>query len=323
MIPPQLSLFRTVIVAGNFSSAARQLGISAAAVSKAIAQLEKNLGLRLFHRTTHSLTLTQDGQKLAERVMPLLDELEQQLTLSTDTQQAACGRLKVNLPGSFGRRLILPLLPAFQQRYPDIELDLHFDDRIRDLVGEGFDIGIGNGVHEDSQLIARPLPPQSWVTVASQDYLAAHPVPLHPNALAQHRCIGYRSPTSGRIQPWSYRVAGKSAKVMPCGGPTVTTVEATLDAARLGMGIALLGLWHAAADIRSGILVPLLDSFAPPPVPIWIYYSSRNYLPARTRLLIDHLLTTFPDHARTVSLLPANRAATPQTTTTPVSGASQ
>lgn len=298
MIPPQLPLFRTVIIAGNFSSAARQLGISAAAVSKAIAQLEKNLGLRLFHRTTHSLTLTQDGQKLSERIMPLLDELEQQLTLSSDTQRAPNGKLKVNLPGSFGRRLILPLLPAFQRRYPDIELDLHFDDRIRDLVGEGFDIGIGNRVREDSQLIARPLPAQPWVTVASRDYLAGQPAPQHPDDLVQHRCIGYRSPTSGRIQPWPYRVADSTTTVIPDGGLTVTTVEATLDAARLGMGIALLGRWHAAADIRSGTLVPLLDNFAPPPVPIWIYYSSRSYLPARTRLLIEHLLASFPDHAR-------------------------
>ena len=155
MIPNQLPVFIAVVKNGNFSEAARQLGVSSAAVSKAVAQLEKNLGLRLFHRTTHSLTLTEDGHDLFRRTGQLVDQLEDQIRLSTDKQKAPHGRLKVNLPDSFGRMVVLPLIPSFIEKYPDIEIDLRFDDRIGDLVKEGADVGIGVMLNQDSRLIAR------------------------------------------------------------------------------------------------------------------------------------------------------------------------
>ncbi len=290
MIPNQFHIFISVVKNGNFSEAARQLGVSSAAVSKAIAQLEKNLGLRLFHRTTHSLTMTEDGHELYRRTGNLVEQLEDQIRLSTDKQKAPHGRLKVNLPDSFGRMAVLPLLPPFLEKYPEIELDLCFDDRIGDLVKEGADVGIGVMLNQDSRLIAREFYKLQPVLVASRDYIAQYGEPQHPDDLAQHNCIAYRSSTTGRKKTWNFRIDGKLVQIEPEGNLIVNNLSAAIKSAEMGLGISAVGIGHTRECIEKGYFRRVLQAYEADPIQIMIYYSSRNYLPAKTRLFIDHIL---------------------------------
>ncbi len=290
MIPNQLNVFIAVVKNGNFSAAARQLGVSSAAISKAIAQLEKTLSLRLFHRSTHSLTLTEDGDQLYRRTGHLVEQLEDQIRLSIDKQQAPHGRLKVNLPDSFGRMVVLPLLPSFVEKYPDIQLDLTFDDRIGDLVKEGADVGIGVMLNQDSRLIARNFYKLQPVLVASNEYIDKYGVPETPDDLAEHNCIAYRSSTTGRKKTWNFRINDELIQYEPHGNLIVNNLSAAMKAVEMGMGIAAVGIGHAMSCIEQGCFRRVLRDYEADPIPIMIYYSSRNYLPAKTRLFIDHLL---------------------------------
>ncbi|MBB1488386.1 LysR family transcriptional regulator [Oceanospirillum sediminis] len=290
MIPSQLPVFISVVKNGNFSSAARQLGVSSAAVSKSISQLEKVLSLRLFHRTTHSLTLTEDGQDLLRRTEPLLKELEDQIRLSTDKQLSPHGKLKVNLPDSFGRQVVMPLLPGFLDKYPDIEFELNFDDAVGDLVKEGADVGIGAKLNPDSRLIARRFYNLQPVIIASKRYLEQHGVPQTPEDLEHHNCIAYRSSTTGRIYPWPFMENGEEHQIEPKGNLTVNSLSAGMKAVEMDLGIAMVGVWYLKDNPAAANLRRLLPDYAPEPFPVWIYYSSRSYLPAKTRLFIDYLL---------------------------------
>ncbi|MBV0932935.1 LysR family transcriptional regulator [Marinobacterium weihaiense] len=295
MIPNQLHVFIAVVKNGNFSAAARQLGVSSAAVSKAIAQLEKTLALRLFHRTTHSLTLTEDGDELYARTGHLVEQLEDQIRLSTDKQKTPHGRVRVNLPDSFGRMVVLPLIPSFLEKYPEVELDLKFDDRIGDLVKEGADVGIGVMLNPDSRLIAREFYKVQPVLVASRRYIERHGEPATPADLARHNCIAYRSSTTGRKKAWNLRVNGELIPVEPQGNLVVNNLSAAMKAVEMDMGIASVGIGYARPCLEQGRLRRVLRDFEAAPIQIMIYYSSRHYLPAKTRLFIDHMLEHVQD----------------------------
>lgn len=295
MIPNQLNTFIAVVKNGNFSAAARQLGVSSAAVSKAIAQLEKTLALRLFHRTTHSLALTEDGHELYKRTGHLVEQLEDQIRLSTDRQKTPHGRLRVNLPDSFGRIGVLPLIPSFLEKYPDIELDLKFDDRIGDLVKEGADVGIGVMLNQDSRLIARDFYKLQPVLVASHRYIERYGTPQTPEELSQHNCIAYRSSTTGRKKTWNFRIDGELIQIEPQGNLVVNNLSAAMKAVEMGLGIAAVGIGCAKACIEQGHFRRVLKAYEADPLQLMIYYSSRNYLPAKTRLFIDHMLNHVHD----------------------------
>lgn len=290
MIPNQLHIFNAVVKNGNFSAAARQLGVSSAAVSKAIATLEKTMTLRLFHRTTHSLTLTEDGDDLYRRTGHLVEQLEDQLRLSSDRKQTPSGRLKVNLPDSFGRMMVLPLIPAFLEQYPEIELDLNFDDRFGDLAKDGADIGIGLLSDQESSLIARDFYQLQPILVASDDYLARHGQPQTPQQLAEHNCIAYRSPTTGRKFDWSFRQQDQLIQIEPQGNLVVNSISAAMKAVELGMGIARISIGHARTCLQHGCFKRVLEDYEAEPMKVRVYYASRSYLPAKTRVFIDYLL---------------------------------
>ncbi|MGB2063705.1 HTH-type transcriptional regulator DmlR [Marinomonas gallaica] len=290
MIPNQLNTFNTVVKNGSFSSAARLLGVSSAAISKSISQLEKNLELRLFHRSTHSLTLTEDGQELYKRTGHLIEQLEDQIRLSTDKQKSPHGRLKVNLPDSFGRMFVLPLVPAFLEKYPDVELDLKFDDRMGDLVKEGADVGIGVLGNDDSSLIAREFYSLQPVLVASRDYLLKYGEPTTPQDLLQHNCIAYRSNTTGKKKLWNFRTDGEQIQMEPEGNLIVNNLSAAMTAVETGVGIAAVGVGNYGACLEQGGFRRVLRGYESDPIKVMIYYSSRHYLPAKTRAFIDYMI---------------------------------
>ena len=288
-----LKVAGVVHAAGSFSAAARQLGVTPAAVAKQVAQLEDRLGTRLFDRTTHHLAVTAEGREMLERIAAPLRDLQEALTPSMDSARAT-GTVKVSVPASFARMAVLPSLAAFQERYPEIRLDLRLENRRVDLVAEGYDCGIGASLAPDSSLVARPLATLRPVLCAAPAYLADHGSPRTLADLARHRCIGLRSDTTGRLRDWDLTLRGRTHHHRPDGALQLTDPEALAGAAVAGCGIALVGIHHVARAILEGHLERVLPEVHGPRFQIFVYYGKRRLLPPRTRAFVDHVLATVP-----------------------------
>jgi len=288
-----LKVASSVHAAGSFSAAARQLGVTPAAVAKLVAQLEAQLKTRLFERTTHHLSVTEEGCKILERIAAPLRDVDDALASARASRQTS-GALKVSVPGSFARMAVIPSLAAFQEQFPDVRLDLRLENRHVDLVAEGYDCAIGASLSPDSSLVARPLATLRPVLCASPAYLAAHGVPRTVADLASHRCIVLRSDTTGRLRAWDLTLRGRTQQYKPAGGLQLTDPESLAVAAAAGCGIALVGIHHAARAIVEGRLVRVLEHVHGPRFQIFIYYAKRRLLPARTRAFVDHVLATVP-----------------------------
>ncbi|MCP5159187.1 MAG: LysR family transcriptional regulator [Gammaproteobacteria bacterium] len=274
---------------GGFSAAAVRLGVSAAAVSKQIARLEARLGVRLFHRTTRSLTLTEAGEQLYESSTVHWRGLQAALNGISGPAQSPAGCLRVSVGNGFGRRKILPLMPEFLATYPAIRLDWNFENRQVDLVAEGFDAAIGSVIDPDSRVIARELMRVEVILCAAADYLARRGG-LHSLAdLVNHDCIQLRSPTTGRVQEWMLdpdrptRTGGKSRVI-------VDDVEAVAEAVRLGLGIGLIGSYHLTEELATDRVVHLFPELKIPPVAISIYHRSGRQLAPKLRVFTDFLI---------------------------------
>lgn len=289
-----LDAFVTTASEGSFSAAARRLGVTPAAVSKSVGQLEVRLGVRLFQRSTRNLALTSDGERLYGHVRLPWSEIGDALT---DLRQGAgkpAGTLKVALAYTVGREYFVPLMDQFVRRYPDVVPDLHFDNRKVDLVAEGFDVAIGGGIELTDALIARELARLRVVLAASPAYLAANPPPAHPQDLARHRCLMRRLLSSGRLAPWALKdefgqeVVAGVRPVMVLDDP-----EAIARAAASGMGIAMLPMPHALPFIERGELVRVLPAWYADARPLSIYYTSRKLVPAKVRVFVDYIVEEF------------------------------
>ncbi|EJL6751041.1 LysR family transcriptional regulator [Vibrio alginolyticus] len=291
--PSQLPIFIKVAQLGSFAKAARALGISSPAVSKAIGKLEQEWKTKLFLRSSHSLSLTASGEKLFTRLAPAVESIQDHIDKLTDDSKNVSGRIKVNLPASsIGQDIVLPRIIDFMQQYPEIDCDLRFDDRNVSLVENGFDLGVGASINEDSRLIGRPLFATSVALYASPSYTAKYGEPSSITELNSHQCLPVRSLTTGRIHKWRLNDEGHTVMYEPSGSLTVNNFGAAREATLLGAGISCLGEWMFTEELRSGEIVPILEQYSGERIPIWIYYSSREYLPTRVRLLIDHLVKT-------------------------------
>ena len=285
-----LQIFLTVAEQRSFSAAARHLGVTPAAIGKAMKELERQFAVRLFHRNTHYLALTQDGERMLAQMAPAVQQLETVLDALMFKDEEPSGNLKLNLPESFGRRFILPLMPEFLTKYPKITLDIFLQDKRIDPIAEGFDLSIGNIADPDSRLIARQLTRIDLVTVANPDYLASRGTPDHPSDLANHACIAYRQLATGRVVPWRFNDNGNLITFNPKGNLTVSNIEAAAMAAIEGVGLATLGRWHTTQAIQSGQLVEVLERFRPDPLNVFLYYPSRENLASRVKVMIDFLI---------------------------------
>lgn len=279
---------------GSFSAAARRMGLTPAAVSKSVGQLEARLGVRLFQRSTRSLALTTDGERLYSQVRLPWSEIGDALT---DMRQGAgkpAGTLKVALAHTVGREFIVPLLGDFVRRYPEVIPDLHFDNRQVDIVAEGFDAAIGGGIELNDGLIARELARLRIVLVASANYLKARRAPAHPDDLARHHGLLRRSLASGRLVPWALK-NGQGEELVASVRPVMVLddPEAMARAASTGMGIAMLPLPHALPLLESGALVRVLRDWYAETHPLSIYYTSRKLVPAKVRVFVDHVVREF------------------------------
>ena len=283
--------------AGSFSQAARNLGLTPAAVSKNVARLEQNLGVRLFQRSTRSLVLTEAGERFLTEVSGGLSSIQAAIGNLANASGKPAGTLKVSLALAFGREHVLPVLSDYRQMYPDVIPDLHFDNRSVDLIAEGFDVAIGGGIELVPGVVARELCRAHAIPVASPAYMAGRKMPLKPAELAVLDGIQRRSQQSGRVRAWSLRnAAGQEASVEMKTCAVMTDPEAMCHAALLGMGVAIVPKLHALPFLESGALVRLLPKWYADIGALSIYFASSRLMPAKTRLFVDFCIARFREN---------------------------
>ena len=279
---------------GGFSAAARRLSLTPAAVSRNVAMLERNLGVRLFHRSTRKLTLTDSGERFLLAIKDNVEGLQQAISgLATDGGEPA-GVLRVSMGLNFGADYILPLLPAFLARYPGIRPDWQFATRQIDLIADGYDAAIGGGIEWGPGVVSRALAPLHLIAVASPGYLKNRKLPTDPSGLAAFDGIAWRSSRTGRIRERIMRnAAGTEIPVMLKERVVLDDPEATCRAALLGLGVTLNAVCHLLPHLESGALVRLLPQWYIDEGPISIYYASRTLLPSKTRVFVDFVADAF------------------------------
>ncbi|PLR44082.1 LysR family transcriptional regulator [Chimaeribacter arupi] len=279
---------------GSFSAAARRLGLTPAAVSRNVAMLERNLGQRLFLRSTRKLTLTEAGERFRQAVGSHLEGLQAAIAAQTTQQGEPAGVLKISMSLVFGTDYLLPLLPAFIARYPAVRPECHFENRASDLIAEGIDVAIGGGFALTPGLVARSLAPAHCIAVAAPAVLAGRSLPATPDDLAAFDGILLRSANTGRLRRWVLRnAAGEEQAAMLRESLVVNDPLAMRQAALQGLGVALITLPDALPWLASGALVRLLPDWYADLGPISVYYANRTLLPAKTRVFVDYLVEAF------------------------------
>lgn len=286
-----LFAFLAVVRAGGFREGARASGTSASSLSEAVRRLEARLGVRLLHRTTRSVTPTEAGARLVERLVPALGEVETALDVVNGFRDRPAGTLRLNVPLSAARLVLAPLVTPFLQAYPDIKLEIVVEDGFVDLLAAGCDAGIRYDERLEQDMIAIPIGPrwQRFATAASPAYLAARGRPTHPRDLLGHRCLRGQF-ASGAMPAWEYERKGEILRVEPAGPLLVSLgsgVELAVQAARDGLGIIHLFEGWLQPDLDSGALEPVLKSWWRPFTGPFLYYSGRRHLPSPLRAFID------------------------------------
>lgn len=290
-----IGLFLRVLDLGSISAAARSLDLSVAVASQRLQRLERELGVRLLHRTTRRLHATPEGVVLAEQGRALVDDLE---ALGTSLRQAGTGvsgTLRVTTSSSFGRLYISPLLPEFLALHPGLTLSVNLTDNVLDLVSAGFDLAIRIGVLDDSTLVARRLANNRRLLCAAPDYLRRRGTPRTPQDLARHDCLVLVG-SQGRQDVWRLGDgAGGEIAVRVRGRIEANTGELLSDAALAGFGIALHSTWHVCADLRAGRLVQVLPDYPLADTGIYAVMPQRRLVPPRVRAFVDFLAGRFGD----------------------------
>ncbi|HKK06924.1 MAG TPA: LysR family transcriptional regulator [Gammaproteobacteria bacterium] len=281
-----MRVFVHVVEMGSFSAASARLGMSRAAASKYVSQLESQLGGRLLHRTTRHVSTTESGRLYYERCREILHNLEEADGVVSGLSQEPSGTLRVSAPTNFASLHLAPLVARFMRDYPAVKVEMVCTDRYVDLVDEGFDMAVRVSNAPDSNLIARYLTRCRHVIVASPDYLANHPAPKTPDDLRDHACLLFAH-TAGAIWPFAKDGKDYSVKikeVFKSNNPDLLT-----EAAIAGMGVTMLPTFNSSDAIRRGELKMLLEDYDLLDLPIYAIYASRRFLPAKTRLFIDYL----------------------------------
>jgi len=279
---------------GSFSAAARLLALTPAAVSRNVAMLERNLGVRLFQRSTRKLSLTEAGERLLASIGGNLQALQTAISAVSSDRSEPAGVLKVSLAPTFGIGHVLPLLPAFLALYPLIRPEWHFENRQVDLIAEGYDAAIGGGFELTPGVISRTLAAADIVAVASPAYMAGRALPDSPEHLHRFDGIVMRGSRTGRIRQWVMQDgAGNEAQANMSENIVLNDPAAMREAAILGLGVTLLVLPDVAANIERGELVRLLPDWYANAGPISLYYPSRTLMPAKTRAFIDFVVEAF------------------------------
>ena len=288
-----MRIFTHVVEANSFSAASDRLGLSRAAVSKHIARLEAHLGGRLLNRTTRRISLTEAGQAYLERCKQILEDVADAECVVSGLSTEPRGSLRLNVPMSFGITQVAPLLPRFSARYPRVDIELSLNDRLIDVVDEGYDLVIRIAELQDSNLIARRLATSRHVICASPGYLDRHGRPATPADLATHACLRYSYMQHSR--EWLFIGTDGEQRVRISGPLLTNNGGAICTAAENGLGIALLPTFIAGHALREGKLERVLAAYDCPQLGIYAVYPSNRHLSAKVRAFIDFLENEFSD----------------------------
>ena len=280
----------------SFSSAARQLGMSPSAVSRAVLRLEDDLRVRLLQRTTRSLTLTEDGARFCARCQQILAELEEAELEVKQAQSIPRGTLRLDLSLALGKMYIAPQLPKLINKYPDLKLDVSFSDRMTDIIEEGIDATMRVGMDNDSRLIMRTLGTARLVTCAAPAYLQQAGTPKTPQELERYRCINFIYPQTRREFEWKFTQADNDIVLSVPSYLQFDNAEAILEAAIQGAGIIQAVKYIVAGAIARGKLQPILTNYTPQlGTPIAVIYPQKRYLSAKVRVFVELMIELIAD----------------------------
>ena len=287
-----LQVFVDVMRQGSFAAVARDRNVDPSSISRAIAGLEQELGLRLFQRTTRKLSPTEAGMTYFERIEPLVEEIQQAAHVAGDISGQPQGTLRVTASTAFGQICIVPLLPAFGAMYPDLSVDLLLSDAMVDLLAERVDLAIRLGMLADSTLIAQRLMSTRYRVCASPQYLQRYGHPSHPREIANHNCLRFR--LAGFRSRWIFRDSqGRLSEVPVQGRMMISNAIALQQCAIAGMGLTLLPNWLIDQDLQAGTLLDVFPHYEVTATEFstaaWLVYPSRAYVPLKVRVFIEFL----------------------------------
>lgn len=292
-----MEVFVQVVDAGGFTRAAEHMKLPKATVSTLIQSLETSLAVKLLNRSTRHVSVTADGAAYYERCMMILSQVRDAEDSLAQTRLSPSGRLRVDAPTGLASAVIIPALPDFFARYPDIRLELGCSDRQVDLVEEGVDCAIrGDRRLPDSRLIARRVGAMRYVTCASPAYLERHGVPRHPNDLVQHRCVNYFASRTGKMFDWYFTRDGERVQVTLDSHIALSDSYAYTAAGLNGLGIVQMADFLLAPMIEDGRLVSVLGDWSNEPLPIHVVYPENRYLSAKVRVFVEWVTQLFAQH---------------------------
>jgi DNA-binding transcriptional LysR family regulator len=287
-----LELFCVAAEQRGFTAAANAAGVTPAAVSRTVARLEERLGVRLFLRTTRQIRLSEAGQAYYEQCRQALNQLLEAEREVSGQQVTPGGLLRISAPTTYGHHRLLPLLPEFRARYPEIRVEVHVSNRNIDFAAEGYDLAVRVRAPTDSTLIARHLEDAELVLVAAPDYLRRHGEPQSLDDLRAHECIQFELPSSGRTIPWLFRRDGQDIEMLTSGGYACSDdVLAGVTLARHGAGIFQAYRFVVEEDLREGRLVDVLKPFGGRSRPYNLLYPQQRFVPLRVRTFVDFLMS--------------------------------
>ncbi len=285
-----LMIFMRSAQHGSFSEAARQLGMAPSAVSRAVLRLEDELGVRLLQRTTRSLTLTEAGNRFYQRCQQILNDLEEAELEVKQSQSMPIGTLRLDLSFTFGKMHIAPALLQFAAQYPQLNLNVSFNDRLLDLIEEGIDATVRIGMSSDSSLIMHYLATARYITCASPQYLAQYGTPTTPTELLQHRCVNFIYPQTRREPNWKFEQDGKAIELAVDSYLQFDNSEVILEAVIQGAGVVQLPKFIAANAVARGDLQPILQSYTTQVgLPIAVLYPQKRYLSAKVLVFVEFM----------------------------------
>jgi DNA-binding transcriptional LysR family regulator len=272
---------------GSFVAAGRKLGLSASAVGKAVVRLEQRLDVRLFHRNTRNMTLTEEGRLFLERCRRIFEEIEAAESELARSNRTPRGRLRISLP--LVGMLLTPVTAKFMRAWPEVQLDLDFSDRLVDVVEEGFDAVIRTGQPSDSRLMSRNVGRFKLKIVASPDYLARCGVPETPDDLVQHQCLHQRSPSTGKLRPWPFAREERQGKIVLPERMCATAVDPLIELAIEGLGIACLPPFAIRDEIAAGRLVSLLEEWVTENDQFNVLWPASRQITPKLRAFVDFM----------------------------------
>jgi LysR family transcriptional regulator for bpeEF and oprC len=291
-----MEVFVQVVDAGGFTKAADNMQLPKATVSTLVQSLELALDVKLLHRTTRQVSVTSDGAAYYERCLRILSDVREAEESLSSSRANPSGRLRVDASTGIAADIIIPALPTFFARYPDIVLDLGCSDRPVDLIEEGVDCAIRGGTLADSSLIARRVGVLNFVTCATPGYLAKHGRPSHPSELVNHRCVNYFAAKTGKTYDWDFARGDELIQMPTPASLAVNDSKAYIAAGLAGIGIMQMAGYVVAPLVESGQLVLILEDWTSTPLPMHVVYPQNRHLSAKVRVFVEWIADLFAQH---------------------------